>query len=226
MINEKALHIAIIPDGNRRWAKDQKLHPWKGHERAVENFNELAEWCKESPRVETLTIWCFSTENWKRDSKEIEKLMTMLEEFLRKERDKWVEEKSVRAIHSGRSDRIPESLSNLLEEVADQTKYNDGFTLHLALDYGGQDEVVRAAQKVDGEITEELIRDNLDHPELSDIDLIIRTSGEMRTSNFFLWQSTYSEWVFTEKKFPDFGLNDLKEAIDEYDQRTRRYGGS
>lgn len=221
----KGLHIAIIPDGNRRWAKKKGLLAWNGHEKAIENFRTLSDWCRTDPRVSTLTVWCFSTENWKRDSGEIAKLMKMLEDYLQNEREDFPKKKT-RLLHSGRIDRIPQSLASLIAEISEETKEEKDFTLHLAVDYGGRDEVVRAIQKMknSSSATEETVRSHLDHPKLPDIDLIIRTSGELRTSNFFLWQSTYAEWVFTEKFFPDFTTDDLVAAVSEYEGRTQRRG--
>lgn len=221
-----SMHIAIIPDGNRRWAKGHALHPWDGHRKAMDNFRTLTDWCHEDQRVSVLTIWCFSTENWKRDEKEIQMLMDMLEEYLIKERELF-KEKKTRLVHSGHKDRIPETLAKLIGDIEEESKDMDAFTLHLALDYGGRDEVVRAIRKMQSteDVTEESVREHLDHPELPDIDLIIRTSGENRTSNFFLWQSAYSEWAFVEKKFPEFMAEDLAKEVDEYTERSRRFGG-
>ena len=200
---QNTLHLAIIPDGNRRWAKAQGKHPWKGHEQAIENFRTITEWCRKDPRVSALTVWCFSTENWKRDPEEIAQLMTMLEKYLAKERKGFMEQKT-RFLHSGRCDRIPESLAKLIANVEEETKDQKEFTLHLAVDYGGKDEILRAMNKCihkqtskqandqTAEVTEESLRQSLDHPELPDMDLIIRTSGEKRTSNFFLWQTAYA----------------------------------
>ncbi len=221
---DRPLHVAIVPDGNRRWAKKRVLQPWKGHEVAVENFRSLTEWCHKDPRVSTLTVWCFSTENWKRDPEEIRQLMAMLESYLRKER-KGFTDQNTRFVHSGRRDRIPPSLAALIAEVEQETQAHDGFTLHLAVDYGGKDEVARAVRRMQGaEATEESIRAHLDHPEVPDIDLIVRTSGEQRTSNFFLWQAAYAEWAFLEKFFPDFTAEDLKKEVDALAKRTRRFG--
>ncbi|MBU0458939.1 di-trans,poly-cis-decaprenylcistransferase [Patescibacteria group bacterium] len=230
MDKPSSLHLAIIPDGNRRWAKNRSLHPWKGHEQAIENFRSITEWCRNDPRVNILTVWCFSTENWKRDPKEIEMLMKMLEDYLRKEQEGFIEKKT-KSLHSGRKDRIPSSLAQLIEEVEKKTADQSEFTLHLAVDYGGKDEIIRAINKIS--VTEDCdlplrsengIREHLDHPELSDIDLIIRTSGEQRTSNFFLWQTVHSEWVFNNKLFPDFEVSDLESAVDDFANRTRRFG--
>src|SRR3989344_5330570 len=179
------LHLAIIPDGNRRWAKTKGLLPWNGHEKAVENFRTLTEWCRQDSRVGMLTVWCFSTENWKRDPEEIAKLMAMLEDYLQKERKGFMERKT-RFLHSGRRDRIPTSLAKLMEEVMEETKDQTAFTLHLAVDYGGKDELLRGIRKLENPqaATEESLRSLLDQPSVPDLDLIIRTSGEQRTSNF------------------------------------------
>lgn len=220
------MHLAIIPDGNRRWAQQQGLLAWKGHEKAVESFHTLTEWCRQDPRVDILTVWCFSTENWSRNRQEVTMLMQLYEQHLRNER-KTLQERQTRLLHSGRLDRIPRSLAALLREMIEETKQEKGFILHLALDYGGKDEILRSIRKMTETkgASEETLRSFLDHPELPDIDLIIRTAGEQRTSNFFLWQSAYAEWVFSEKLFPDFTLEDLAEAIREFEKRSRRFGG-
>lgn len=224
-------HLAIIPDGNRRWARAQGLHPWDGHAKAVENFRDIADWCREHPRISILTLWCFSTENWKRDPKEVQKLMDLIEGYIRRERSK-IKEQRTRFLHSGRTDRIPKTLATAFKEIAEETKDNTNFTFHLALDYGGKDEILRAIEKMrHGEKnmtrddTADPLRPFLDHPELPDIDLIVRTSGEFRTSNFFLWQSAYAEWFFLEKHFPALVVKDLEDVLQKFDQRKRRYGG-
>lgn len=225
-MNQQKLHIAIIPDGNRRWAKEHGMLPWNGHEKAMENFESLVEWCRQSGKVHTLTIWGFSTENWKRDKKEVEKLMTLFEKYLRKERITFIE-RNTRFMHAGRSDRIPASLRTLIDDVTKETKDQTGFTFQIALDYGGKDEIKRAIERMQADsspVTEESIRAHLDQPELPDIDLIIRTSGEYRTSNFFLWQSTYAEWIFSPLYFPVFDTHALAAAIEEYAKRKRRFG--
>lgn len=220
-----SIHLAIIPDGNRRWAKKRMLQSWQGHETAIEHFRSITEWCRNDPRVGILTIWCFSTENWKRDRKEISMLMEIYENYLRRERNEFIGHKT-RFIHSGRRDRIPPSLSSLMEEVEDATKDQTGFTLNLAVDYGGKDALIRAMKKINDpqSITEDAFRLMLDHPELPDIDLVLRTSGERRTSNFFLWESTYAEWVFLEKLFPDLTVDDVEKAVKDFGLRTRRFG--
>jgi undecaprenyl diphosphate synthase len=222
------LHIAIIPDGNRRWAREHGFQAvWKGHEFAVENFRTLTEWCLKNPRVSVLTVWCFSTENWKREQKEVDALMNILEDYLRKEQKDFLEKK-IRFVHSGRRDRIPATLKKLIEESEELTKNETSFTLHLAVDYGGKDEIVRAAERLlqgkSPNVTEESFRQFLDQPHLPDINIVLRSSGEQRTSNFFLFQSTYAEWIFSPKYFPDIGTADLDAALEEYDRRKRRFG--
>jgi undecaprenyl diphosphate synthase len=229
MPSSEKLHLAIIPDGNRRWAREKGfLEVWKGHEKAVDNFRTLADWCQESGRVHTLTIWCFSTENWKRASLEVEMLMRMFESFLLKEQQGFLE-RGIRFVHSGRRDRLPKSLVQSIVDTEEMTKDCVNFTLHLAVDYGGKDEVVRAVQKMGSvhcaTLTEDVLRAHLDHPELTDIDVILRSSGEQRTSNFFLWQAAYSEWVFSSKHFPEITVHDLSETLDEFYKRKRRFGG-
>jgi undecaprenyl diphosphate synthase len=224
-MTDQKLHIAIIPDGNRRWAKERTLFPWKGHERAVENFRSLLEYAKHDDRVGVITFWCFSTENWKRDEGEVTKLFELLENYLLKERAKFIEER-VRFVHSGRRDRLPSNIVSLMTEMEKDVTEEPVKTLHLAIDYGGKDEILRALEKIpEGmPVTDDVLRSKLDHPELPDMDLIIRTSGEMRTSNFALWQSTYAEWMFEDIYFPDFSPEHFKKCIDSFVTRTRRFG--
>ena len=223
---EKPLHLAIIADGNRRWAKTQGWLPWKGHEYAMDTFRTILEWCKEDGRIGTLTIWAFSTENWKRDPEEVAKLMSLFEKFMMEERENLVK-KEIRFTHTGRRDRIPASLATLFEESEKQTSAFTGFGLNLAIDYGGRDEVVRAVRTLEDSknATEDTIRSHLDHPEIPDIDLIIRTSGEQRTSNFFLWQSTYAEWFFLPTHFPELSGEHIHECLVAFEKRSRRFGG-
>jgi len=220
------IHLAIIPDGNRRWAKGNMLLPWQGHARAMENFRSITEWCRQDGRVGTLTIWGFSTENWKRSDEEVGKLMELFEGYLGNERSAFKEHKT-RFVHSGRRDRIPASLRKLIEDVEEETKDFTDFTMHLAVDYGGKDEVVRALSKMKGEeVTEASVRAHLDHPEVPDIDLIVRTSGEQRTSNFFFWQACYAEWFFLQDHFPALTPRHLQEVLADFGNRNRRFGGN
>ena len=158
--------------------------------------------------------------------------MDMLEQYLNDERASFAEN-NIRFLHSGRKDRIPSSLAILIEEIESETKDNAKATIHLALDYGGKDELLRAMSKLtthnsqlttNMQFTDEEVQKHLDQPNLPNLDLIIRTSGEHRTSNFFLWQSTYAEWDFINKRFPDFTVEDLKNSVDQFSSRTRRFG--
>lgn len=219
------IHVAIIPDGNRRWAKAKTLLPWKGHESAMDNVRTLIEAAAKRDDVSVLTLWCFSTDNWKRSPEEIDKLMELLKNFLEKERAS-LTENDIRLVHSGRRDRVPADIIALIDEITEETKHHTGLTFHMALDYSGKDEMLRALKKMKdtSNVTDEAVQAHLDHPELPQMDLIIRTSGEQRTSNFFLWQAAYAEWMFVKKHFPDFGKDDLAAAIDDFSKRTRRFG--
>lgn len=226
MTKENGLHLAIIPDGNRRWARKRALQPWKGHENAIEVIRGIINWCRDHEEIDVLTLWLFSTENWKRSQEEIEKLMEMLRKYLIEERPKF-HKNETRFVHSGRKDRIPEDLAELIKEMEEETAEYKKHTLHLALDYGGRDEIVRAIKKLESnnDVSEETIREHLDHPELPDIDIIVRTSGEQRVSNFFLWQGAYAEWFFLDKFFPDLTTKDLGDIIKKFTSRSRRFGG-
>lgn len=224
-MSSQSLHVAIIPDGNRRWARQRSLQPWLGHEEAMRNSRALIDWCRNNPDIGTLTLWGFSTENWNRSEAEVTHLMRIYEEWLKGERDELIS-KRTHFVHSGRSERIPKSLADAITDLAQVTKDFDEFTLNFALDYGGRDELIRAINKIEkpSEITEENFRDYFDHPELSDIDLVIRTSGEKRSSGFFIWQAAYAEWYYEPKLFPDLTPADLEQALGEYCQRQRRFG--
>ena len=222
---ERRLHLAIIPDGNRRWAKRQALKPWQGHEKGAQTFKTMLEWAYDNPDISVLTIWGFSTENWNRSADEVSALMRIYEQWLTDERQTF-QDKQARFVHSGRVDRIPDSLAKLIQEVGQETDQYTKFTLNFALDYGGKDEILRAVNKVDdpAEITEDSFREHLDHPELPDIDVIVRTSGEQRISNFYLWQGAYAELFFVDKLFPDVTPVDLDRVLDQFKGRSRRFG--
>lgn len=222
----KQLHVGIIPDGNRRWAKQHSLAVWRGHQKGMKTARLLFDWACTHPRVSILTVWAFSTENWRRPSQEINKLMVIYEDFLRTELPK-IKKDNSRFVHSGRLDRIPSTLRDAITTAIQQTADNDGLTINFALDYGGQDEIIRATQKAlkdNQEISADSIRNYLDNPELPDIDLVIRSSGEQRTSGFFLWEAAYAEMLFLPQLFPDVTPVDLDNTIIEYDRRQRRFG--
>lgn len=219
------LHVAIIPDGNRRWAKTQGWLPWKGHEYAMQNFSRLLDWCRKDGRIGVITIWGFSTDNWKRDEEEVNRLMNLFEDFLRRERPTF-QEHGIRFVHTGRRDRIPATLAALITDIESETKHFTKFTLELCVDYSGRDELVRGLRKLKecADITDASLRSCFDHPDIPDIDLVIRTSGEQRTSNFFLWQAAYAEWIFLTKHFPELTGEDIGTCLDEFASRQRRFG--
>jgi len=225
MAQQTQLHLGIIPDGNRRWAKQRALQPWKGHEAGTDAFRKIIDWAHDNPEVAVLTIWGFSTENWNRSQEEITQLMKIYERFLRDEAHTF-HEKKTRLVHSGRTDRIPGSLATIIAQLAGETSNYDELILNFALDHGGRDEVARAIQKIKNpaEVTEENFRQYLDNPALPDFDLIIRTSGEQRTSGFFIWQAAYAELMFIDKYFPDLTPLDLDKALTDFASRQRRFG--
>jgi undecaprenyl diphosphate synthase len=221
-------HIAIIPDGNRRWAKEKGLPTFEGHRRGFDVALDLAKKIRQMG-VSILTLWAFSTENWKRTTEEVSYLMGLYEILVDKCLKEAIEDK-VRVIHLGRKDRLPKTLLAKIEDAENRTKIFDKYFLNIALDYGGRDEVERAIKKIpiingqlstEGDISKFL--DTGDQP-FPEPEIIIRTSGELRTSGFMIWQSIYSEWFFMDKYFPDLNEEDIKKTIEEYNSRKRRFG--
>lgn len=218
-------HVAIIPDGNRRWANNLDKPPVYGHEIGFERFKELTAYAKKQG-IPFLTIWAFSTENWNRSKEEVNNLMIIIKRAILEISKKSQEEKS-RFIHIGRRDRLPKDILKLIERTEEETKNHKDFCLCVAIDYGGEDEILRAEEKLlASKSKDKHIVDFLDTT-LAGVpspDLIIRTSGEKRLSGFMSLQSTYSELVFEEKMFPDFTEEFFQVALDEYGRRNRRYG--
>ncbi len=222
--NNSALHLGIIPDGNRRWAKQHALKPWEGHQTALDNSQAILDWCRTDHRIGWVTMWGFSTENWDRDPREVSALMRLFVKYLTNQQSSLHEHKT-RFLHSGRRDRLPAELSQLIARTEAETKDYTDFTFNLAIDYGGQDEIIRAISRLKSRpATPSNLRQCFDQPSLPDFDLIIRTSGEYRTSGFFIWQSAYAEWYFEPKLFPDLTPSDLDRAVSDYAQRHRRFG--
>jgi len=221
-------HIAIIMDGNGRWAEARGLTRLEGHRAGTENLRQIIKGCREKG-VKHLTIYAFSTENWRRPKSEVDGLLTILETYLDKELDELCRE-GVKLHHIGRLDAMPEPTRKKVEHSMQLTCNNNVLNLHLAWNYGGRDEIIYAIQqminaKVPAEqVTEELVDQYLFTAGTPDPDLIIRTSGEMRISNFLIWQSAYSEWYFTPTLWPDFDKTELFKAIEVYGQRDRRFG--
>lgn len=233
--NEKNIpnHIAIIMDGNRRWAKQRKLDVKLGHKKGAETLENIVKYCNKIG-IKYLTVYAFSTENWKRSKDEVGALMLLFQNYLDNFATR-VNTENIRINMLGDRSKLPSGIIKGMNSAIEKTKNNTGLTLNVALNYGGRDEIVHAVKKIAtdvrnniisiDDISEETITNNLYTSKQPDPDLMIRTSGEMRTSNFLPWQLVYSEFYFTNKFWPDFTTNDLDEAILEYSKRTRKFGG-
>lgn len=221
-------HVVIIPDGNRRWAKKRGLEPIEGHKKGLDTALAIVRGSR-NLGVKVLTLWGFSTENWKRPETEVRYLMKIYLLFFRKYLKELVKE-GVRFKWLGRRDRVPLALRDFLEKMENVTSKNKKYLLNICIDYGGHEEILRAVKKIvakkvkPSQVTEELISKNLDTAGLPDPDLLIRTSGEMRTSGIMPWQTTYTEFFFSKLMFPDFSVSELKRAIADYSARQRRFG--
>ena len=226
-------HVAIIMDGNGRWAKERGLPRIKGHEKGADAVRACVEACGDL-RIEYLTLYAFSAENWQRPKAEVMALMRLLERFL-KEKTPELLEKNVRLQAIGRLTDLPVACQRQLHKSIEQTAANNGLTLILALSYGGRLEIIDGIKSLlhaielghidRAMIDVEMFSKHLYTRYYPDPDLLIRTSGEMRISNFLLWQLSYTEMYVTPKLWPDFGKEDLFAAVEEYGQRQRRYGG-
>lgn len=225
-------HVAIIMDGNGRWAKKRLLNRIKGHEKGSESVRAIVRASREIG-IRILTLYAFSTENWQRPQTEIYALMTLLKKFLISEQKEMVDN-NIRLITIGQTERLPEDVRQELQKNIMLTRKNDGLILNLALSYGGRAEIVRAVKEIaikakDGRIdpdsiTPDLISKHLYTAEMPDPDLLIRTSGEMRISNFLLWQLAYTEICVTDTLWPDFGKDEFMRILKNYQQRERRFG--
>lgn len=220
-------HLAIIMDGNGRWAEKRGLKRTKGHEQGAETIREITTCCAKHPAIETATFYAFSTENWKRPKLEVEFLMKMLDKYLKDELNTY-QEQNIRFQAIGDLSSFSHALQKRIKETEELTKNNTSLTQILALNYGGRAEITHAVNTLIKQgkehVTEEDISSALQTP-YSDIDLLIRTSGEERISNFLLWQLSYSEFYFTPTLWPDFTAKELLEIIQIYEQRSRRFGG-
>jgi undecaprenyl diphosphate synthase len=221
-------HIAIILDGNRRWARAKGLTTFEGHKKGFDNLKKIAKYTFDS-NIEILTVYAFSTENWNRDKKEVAYLMDLFRLLVTREVS-ILDKQGVRINFFGRITDFDKDLQKAMQKAKEKTKNNKKGILNICLSYGGRDEIVRAVQKIiktgikTEDITEELISQNIDSAGLVDPDMIIRTSGEQRLSGFLTWQSVYSEFYFPKKDWPDFGTEDVDQAIEEYNKRQRRFG--
>lgn len=217
-------------DGNGRWAKARSLPRLAGHRAGVDNIRPVLEGCVELG-VPILTIWAFSTENWRRSQTEVQGLIRLLGETIDRQLAD-LHKEGVRLNHIGRLEHLPKRLQKRVREAIELTRNNSRITLNVAFDYGGRDEIVRAVQRIiqDGvpaeNVTEDLISHYLYTAGQPDPDLIVRTSGEFRTSNFMIWQGAYAEYYITPTYWPDFGKDELHEALRSYAQRERRFGAA
>jgi undecaprenyl diphosphate synthase len=218
-------HVAIIMDGNGRWAKKRFMPRAFGHKRGVDTVREIARAARDLG-LEALTLYAFSSENWKRPEDEIADLMGLLRTFIRNDLDEFIAN-NTRLRIIGDYQALAPDIVGMIEDAMARTAGNTGTTLAIALNYGSQQEIARAAARAaaKGAITAESIEAELDTADLPPLDLLIRTSGEIRLSNFLLWQAAYAEMWFTEVLWPDFTAAHLKEALDQFASRERRFGG-
>lgn len=225
-------HLVIMPDGDRRWARGKGLPLWEGHRRGAQNIQALLETCQEL-KIPYLSMWGFSTENWKRSPEEVEQLMNLFRDFIKNKRSDIIKNK-IKFRHIGRKDRIAPDLREGLEQLEKDTANFTDWHYTVGLDYGGQDEIVRATQKIVADVqqgklqasalTPALFETYLDTNGMPNPDFIIRTSGEQRTSGFMAYQSGYAELLFLPINFPDLTKEKLKEVVAEYYNRQRRFG--
>lgn len=227
-------HIAIIVDGNRRWAKKNFLNIKSGHKAGADNLEKILDEA-DKLGIKYLTVYAFSTENWKRDDKEVNDLMDLLDDYLDRYLKKF-RDKNYKIKFIGNILGLRKSLVEKIDEIEKLCENKDGLNFIIALNYGGRDEILRAIKKICekklkneielNNLNEKLLNVFLDTKEISDPDLVIRTGGEKRLSNFLLWQIAYSELYFCDKLWPDFDKNDLIDAIKEFSRRNRRFGGN
>ncbi|HZT06601.1 MAG TPA: isoprenyl transferase [Chloroflexota bacterium] len=221
-------HVAIIMDGNGRWAAERGLPRSAGHRAGTENIRGIIQTCADVG-VKILTLYAFSTENWRRPYDEVDALFSILSEVIDRETQELCR-KGVRIRHLGTLEHVPPSLAQRIRNAVETTRMNTGLIVNVAFNYGSRSEIVRAvrrimAQGVDpSDVTEEVISTNLDTSGMPDPDLIIRTAGEIRLSNFLLWQAAYAEYWATDVYWPDFDVGKFRSALDEFGRRQRRFG--
>ena len=227
-------HIAIIMDGNRRWAKEKGLDTKLGHKAGAETLEKIASFSNDIG-LKYLTVYAFSTENWKRAEDEVSALMMLLQNYL-DDYSKRADTENIRVKILGDISALSEGMQKSIKKCMERTKDNTGVTFNIALNYGGRDEIVKAIKQIASDvkqdkisiddITEQMVSDELYTKGQPDPDLLIRTSGELRLSNFLPWQLVYSEFLFIDKNWPDFEEKDLDDAIIEYQKRTRKFGAN
>ena len=228
------VHIAIIMDGNRRWAKKQGKSASYGHKEGAKTLENIVRYANKIG-LEYITVYAFSTENWKRAEEEVKALMMLLQTYL-DDYSKRADTENIKVKILGDISALSEGMQKSIKKCTERTKDNTGVTFNIALNYGGRDEILKAVKQIAGkvkenkiepeDITEEMISENLYTKDEPDPDLVIRTSGELRLSNFLPWQSVYSELLFIDKNWPDFKEEDLDNAIIEYQKRTRKFGAN
>ena len=221
----KARHIAIIMDGNGRWAEQREKKRVKGHEAGAKVVREITEYCSRDKDIERLTLYAFSTENWKRPRLEVEFLMKLLQKYLESELDNYIQN-NIRFEPIGDIRAFSKSLQTTLKNVKEKTANCDGLVQSLALNYGAHDEILRAVNKIkncQNDITEAMLGNALDCKH--SVDLLIRTGGDHRLSNFLLWQAAYAELFFSDTLWPDFTTNELGKIIKDFTKIERRFGG-
>lgn len=219
-------HVGIIMDGNRRWAKERNKKSIEGHLAGANRIIDLAKYVF-NRGVKYLSIYAFSTENFNRSSEEVGYLFNLVVKFFNERLDE-LDKENIKILVSGERDRLPESVLKCIDNVIQRTENNTGGVLNVCLNYGGRREIINAVNKISKEgktVTEEEFKKYLYH-DLPDLDFVIRTSGEMRISNFMLWQISYAEFYFPKVYFPDFDEVEFDKALDEYNRRNRRFGGN
>ena len=225
------IHVGIIMDGNGRWAKSRGLIRTQGHLEGLKAAKRIVKAASDLG-IKFLTLYAFSTENWKRAGEEVNFIMGLVKQYLRAELD-FSRKNHIRTRFTGDMEGLPKEIQDELKDSMEATKDFDGMQVVLAINYGGRDEIIRSIKKIAGDnpqkinnITEDDIKLNLDNPDIPDPDLIIRSAGEYRTSNFLLWEGAYSELYVSQKQWPDWDKDDLTAAIKEYSERDRRFGAA
>lgn len=222
-------HVAFIMDGNGRWAKERNLPRHKGHKKGVENIIDILRYCNDIS-IYCVSFFCFSTENWNRPKSEIDHLFSYLKSFFKKN-IKELQEKKIKVHISGDISKLPEDVIETINNAIKLTENNDKMIFNICLNYGGRDEIIRAIKKLNNSnfdinnLTEDNFKDFLDTKNLPDVDLLIRTSGEERVSNFLLYELAYSEMIFNKKYWPDYDVSSFKDDLIIYNNRKRRFGG-
>ena len=230
--NDLPNHIGIIMDGNRRWAKSKMLPIKLGHKEGAKTLEKIVKYANKIG-IKYITVFAFSTENWKRDKDEVDALMSLLKYYLEDFANK-ADSENIRVKVIGNLKELSEDLQKSIEKVVNKTSSNTGTVFSIALNYGGRDEIVNAVKSISTKVREnklniedinnEVIEENLYTKDIPDVDLMIRTSGELRTSGFLMWKLVYAEFLFLDKLWPDFSETDLDESIEAYNKRNRRFG--